>query len=166
MFKLRCLLYWDRSKTNTQAIFSSHSYISNCLIIKVFNWRVHMPSTKAKLFCSVAASVKFIQDNIQRFLSHLLYKSSSNPTFKKTHKILHINKYSTCIIYKLLWLKMLNCQEVWLQLVWFFFSIYILKKKKKKKRMLKQLRLVWLRVNVWVRSLQGKLKCWMNTTLW
>lgn len=31
--------------------------------------------------------------------------------------------------------------------------------KKKAKRMLKQLRVVWLGVNVWVRSLQGNLKC-------
>lgn len=37
----------------------------------------------------------------------------------------------------------------------FLFNIHI----KKNERMLKQLRLVWLRVSVWVRSLQGKLKC-------
>lgn len=70
-----------------------------------------MPSTKAKLFYNVAASVKFIQDNIQRFLSHFLYNSSSNPTFKKNPQN-SSHKYSTCIIYKLLWLKMLNCQEI------------------------------------------------------
>lgn len=76
--------------------------------------------------------MKFIQDNIQRFLSHLLYKSSSNPTFKITHKILHINKYSSGIIYKLLLVKSVKLpRSLTATGLVLLFHIHIKKKKEK-----------------------------------
>lgn len=71
-----------------------------------------MSSTKPKLFCSIAASVKFYKTTFRDFSVTYYIKAGPIPPLKITHKILHINKYSTGIIYKLLWLKMLNCQEV------------------------------------------------------
>lgn len=56
VFKLHHLLYLDRSKTEPQTIFSSHGYISNWLVIKMYTF----PQQKQN-FCSGVAAVKFIQ---------------------------------------------------------------------------------------------------------